>query len=578
MNNNLTPPTLLDGYKVDHRRQYPPNSRMVFSNMTARGSRVDGVEHVVLFGLQYFVQRFLIDDWNEKFFRQPKENVLEKFTRRINNYLGPNEVGTDHIEALHDLGYLPLKIMALPEGTHVPMRVPMLVMWNTEPEFFWLTNAIETILSTTLWLPCTSATTAFQYRKLLDEWCNKTAPEAIDFVPWQGHDFSFRGHTCLEAAQASGAAHLLSFTGTDTIPAIDFLEEYYDADSDTEIVGGSVSATEHSVMCMGGMEDEVETFRRLIEDVYPNGVVSIVSDTWDFWEVIDPDNGILDFLKAKIMARDGKVVVRPDSGDPVKIVAGWKTLTASSGTGESGEVLIPWSELDSQSDQYTRDFDAIYFAETGVFREITKDARIEGTDALFKVGREIKEVEIKGMIQCLWEIFGGTESSTGYQILDSHIGGIYGDSITLARAQAICERLEAKGFASTNLVYGIGSFTYQGAITPTAIVTRDTFGFAVKSTYGELLSTNHNALQQELVVSVEIFKDPVTDDGLKKSAKGLTAVVYDEVDPDAPLKLKDQATWDDVLNCAFQTVFEDGQLVRHQKLSEIRGVIKATAP
>jgi hypothetical protein len=152
---------------------------------------------------------------------------------------------------------------------------------------------------------------------------NETAPEAIGFVPWQGHDFSFRGHFGFEAACMSGAAHLLSFTGTDTLPAIDFLEEYYNADCEKELIGGSVAATEHSVMCLGGMEDEVETFRRLIEDVYPSGIVSIVSDTWDFWNVVDPENGICKQLKDKILARDGKVVIRPDSGDPVKIVTGY---------------------------------------------------------------------------------------------------------------------------------------------------------------------------------------------------------------------------------------------------------------
>lgn len=256
MNNTLAP-LLVDGYKVDHRRQYPSNSKLVFSNLTARGSRVAGQNKVVLFGLQYFIKRYLIEDWNRNFFERPLDEVTAKYARRLLAYLGPNQIGDAHIRDLHALGHLPLEIWSLPEGSLVDLRVPMFVVWNTDSRFFWLTNAIETLLSTTIWGPCTSATTALMYRRILNRWAQKTAPEAIDFVPWQGHDFSFRGHFGLEAASMSGAAHLLSFTGTDTLPAIDFLEEYYGADVEKELVGGSVAATEHSVMCMGIGECEV---------------------------------------------------------------------------------------------------------------------------------------------------------------------------------------------------------------------------------------------------------------------------------------------------------------------------------
>src|SRR5690606_3285764 len=139
------------------------------------------------------------------------------------------------------------------------------------------------------------------------------------FVDWQGHDFSMRGMAGLEAAELSGAGHLLSFTGTDTIPAIDFMEKYYNANSDNELIGGSVAATEHSVMSMGQNNAEQDTFERLITEVYPSGIVSIVSDTWDLWKVLTE---YLPNLKDKVMARDGKVVIRPDSGDPVDIICG----------------------------------------------------------------------------------------------------------------------------------------------------------------------------------------------------------------------------------------------------------------
>jgi nicotinamide phosphoribosyltransferase len=532
---NTLAPLQIDGYKVDHRRQYPTNSQLVFSNLTPRGTRVNGLDKVITFGLQYFMKKYLIEEWNRTFFNQPLDTVTARYGRRLLGYLGVNNIGDQHIRDLHTLGYLPLEIWALPEGSNVNLRVPTFVVWNTDARFFWLTNAIETILSTTIWGPCTSATTAVMYRQIFEKWAKETSPEAIGFVPWQGHDFSFRGHFGFEAACMSGAAHLLAFTGTDTLPAIDFLEEYYNADCEKELIGGSVAATEHSVMCMGGMEDEVETFRRLIEDVYPSGIVSIVSDTWDFWNVVDPENGICKQLKDKILARDGKVVIRPDSGDPVKIVTGYT------------------------EDEIVREDGKFYEKIKTVRTDTVYSSGISSTGIQISKGSELTELEVKGMVQCLWEIFGGTESTTGYKLLDSHIGAIYGDSITLERAEQICQRLADKGFASTNVVFGIGSFTYQGAVTRDAIVTRDTHMFAVKSTYGEVLKDGER-------VGVEIFKDPKTDSGMKKSAKGLTAV-YEQ---DGEFVLKDQATWDEVKNCAFVQVFSDGKITKDWTLAEVR--------
>lgn len=512
-------PLNVDGYKVDHRRQYPSNSTLVFSNLTARGTRVEGLDKIIFFGLQYFIDEYLIKDWNDNFFSLPLDEMTTQYGEDLLGYLGVNNIGDQHIRDLHALGHLPLEIWALPEGSNVNLRVPMMVVFNTDARFYWLTNAIETILSTTIWMPCTSATTALMYRRILNRFADETNPEMKDFVQWQGHDFSFRGHSSRESACTSGAAHLLSFTGTDTLPAISLLEKHYACSRKTELIGGSVAATEHSVMCMGGLEDEVGTFKRLITEVYPNGIISIVSDTWDFWNVVNPDGGIAVTLKDVIMARDGKVVIRPDSGDPVKIVTGYMV-----------------EEIGVKDD--------------GSYFELT-------------TGNPLTELEVKGMIQCLWEIFGGTETSTGYMQLDSHIGAIYGDSITLERAFQICDRLKRKGFASTNVVFGIGSFTYQGAITDNAIVTRDTHMFAVKSTYGEVQD------EDGTIRGIEIFKDPKTDSGMKKSAKGLTAVYRDGTD----FTLKDQATWDDVRNCAFVQVFKDGVVTKRWTLAEVRAEV-----
>ena len=483
----MNPLLLTDGYKVDHRRQYPDQTTLVYSNWTPRKSRIEGLDEVVFFGLQYFIKKYIIHDFDAYFFKQPKEEVVKKYARRINNYLGENQVGTKHIEDLHDLGYIPMVFKALPEGASVPLRVPMFTMYNTIPEFFWLTNYFETLLSAVIWLPCNSATIAREYRKVLDKYADETS-SVPDFVNWQGHDFSMRGMGGIEAAVTSAAGHLLSFTGSDTIPAIDFFEEYYNANSDTELIAGSVAATEHSVMCMGTTEGECETFKRLITEVYPKGIVSIVSDTWDLWKVL---TDYLPKLKEDIIAREGKVVIRPDSGDPVDIICG----------NPNGKT----------------------------------------------------ENEKKGVIELLWDVFGGSVNEKGYKELVPQIGAIYGDSITVARATQIGERLKEKGFASTNVVLGIGSFTYQ-------YNTRDTFGFAMKATYGEVDGEGR-----------AIFKDPITDDGTKKSAKGLMKI--DLVD--GVYHLTDNVSWQEEKQGELKEVFRDGKLLIDQTLTEIRARVKS---
>ncbi|QNA44340.1 nicotinate phosphoribosyltransferase [Lacibacter sediminis] len=475
---------LTDYYKVGHVFQYPDKTELVYSNLTPRKSRINGVGEMVFFGLQYFMKEYLITYFNENFFQQPKEKVMAEYKRRIVTSLGTHLPSYEHISALHDLGYLPVEIKALPEGSKVPMRVPCLTIVNTKTEFYWLTNFLETLLSAVIWQPCTSATIAYTYRKLLNKYAEETGMP-IDFVQWQGHDFSFRGMSSLETAVLSGMGHLLSFTGTDTIPAIDALEQYYNANADAELIGGSVAATEHSVMCSGSKDGELETFRRLIAEVYPSGIVSIVSDTWDLWKVCTE---YLPALKETVLSRDGKVVIRPDSGDPVKIICG---------------------DPDGET-----------------------------------------EVERKGVVELLWDVFGGTITEKGFKLLDAHIGAIYGDSINIDRATRICEGLKAKGFA-TQVVFGIGSYTYQ-------YNTRDTFGTAMKATYVVIDGEGQ-----------EIYKDPVTDDGTKRSATGLLNVKKE----DGRFVLYDKVTWEEENESELKTVFKDGKLVKEFSLKEIRALL-----
>lgn len=452
---------------------------------------------------------YLQEGFQKFFFDRPKQEVIEEYKRHC-------PTSTDHIEKLHDLGYLPIKIKALREGTLCPIGVPLMTITNTHPDHAWLVNYLETLISNTLWQPITSATIALNFKKLLSKYAiesdGKLAVE--QFVPWQGHDFSFRGMGSPESGILSGMGHLTSFTGTDTIPAIYQAEKIYGSKG---LIGSSVPATEHSVMCMGKKEAEIETFRRLLK-IYPEGILSVVSDTWNLWTVLTV---YLPILKDEIMARNGKLVIRPDSGNPVDIICGKDYFDCDDVGG--------WDES----------------------------------------GKLISIEEHKGVVELLWDVFGGTINDKGYKVLDPHIGAIYGDSISLDRAKQISERLMAKGFASTNVVYGIGSYTYQ-------YNTRDTFGFAVKATYGEIKhdctcgATTYEGCS-ECLEAREIFKDPITDDGTKRSAKGLLQVFHNIATGE--LALKDQVTSTQEQSGLLETVFINGSLVREQSFDEIREFI-----
>jgi nicotinamide phosphoribosyltransferase len=512
----VKPHLILDSYKLGHIDQYPAGTQYVYSNLTARsaghakmGKLYDN--KVVFVGLQGFVKEFLIEAWNEYFFKRPKDEVIVEYKRRCDNFLGPDSVRVDHIAALHDLGYLPIIIKALPEGSRVDIKVPFLTIRNTLPQFFWLTNYLETVLSDELWQQITVATITYEYRRILNKYVELTDSD-IGFADWQIHDFSMRGMVGWHGAAKGGAAHLFVSRGTDTLPAIDYLEEYYNADVTKELVAGSVPATEHSVMCMGGKDDEIGTFRRLIKDVYPSGIVSIVSDTWDFWQVITE---YANTLKDDILNRtpnalgQAKVVFRPDSGDPVKIITGYTD-------------------------------DELFFVDGKMIPKASMTVdNIDGTP--------ITEAERKGAVECLWDIFGGDLTAKGYKTLNQRVGLIYGDSITLERAEQILQRLMDKGFSAGNIVFGVGSFTYQ-------YITRDTFGQAVKATWGVVNG-----------VPREIQKDPKTGDGMKKSATGLLRV---EKEGDT-FVLYDRQSVGDEQRGMLETVFVDGQLLRETTFAEI---------
>ena len=253
---------LTDGYKLGHHRQYPEGTEMVYSNWTPRSCKYfpEAEEGAVVFGLQYLIKEYLIKQFNENFFNLPQEEAVEQFYYRVNSFVGIDSVGVEHIRNLHRLGFLPIEIKALPEGSICPIRVPWMSIKNTIPEFYWLTNYLETLISCTLWMPSTSATKSRLYKKELMRHAKLTKVPKDVPIDFACHDFSMRGMGGIEAAIISGMAHMTSFCGSETIPAIRALEEYYNANASKELIAATVPATEHSVMCAGGEYGEIGTF------------------------------------------------------------------------------------------------------------------------------------------------------------------------------------------------------------------------------------------------------------------------------------------------------------------------------
>lgn len=485
---------------------YPDGLEHVESNYTNRKSRVDGINHVVQFGLQAWLKD-LTENF-ERFFAADKATVVQEYKDAVATFVSPGFT-LDHIEDLHDLGYLPIQFSAAPEGTLVPIGVPSILIKSTHKDFAWLVNYLESDLSAGYWHTSTAATLSWNIRRVFDKAAKDTggAPEAVD---WQAHDFSYRGQVNKEAAMSSGAAHLLSFTGSDVVPAVQWVNYYYPGDNG--LIAASVPATEHSVMCVGGKEDEIETFRRLLKQ-FPTGILSIVSDTWDFWKVLTE---YLPILKDEIMARDGKLVIRPDSGDPADIIAG--THKYSSHT------------------------------------NLSLEQKGEFIDRFGGAGDNISS-EMKGAIETLWDTFGGTINEAGFKELDPHIGLIYGDGMYEGRIKDINARLKAKGFASIVWVSGLGSWFFQGN-------TRDSFGSAVKATFAVVDGAKRN-----------IQKNPATDDGTKKSATGRLAVLNEA---NGNLYQIQGATDEQIKNSVLQPVWENGKFLKTYSFAESRANLKRT--
>lgn len=318
MTNKTNPMLLIDFYKAVHAEMLPKNITKSVSYFTPRMSRVKRWDKVVMFGLQGFIKTYLIDYFNEEFFDKPFEEIIYEYKRIMDASLGKDAYKIDKIESLHKLGYLPIEIVTLPEGTIVPMHVPMFGITNTHKDFAWLPQSLESLISAEMWHPMLAATVGMTYRGIVNHYYDLTCEDNIPRSKALGA-FDFRGEECLESAVKAGAGWCLSFLNTATVPTIPYLEKNYFCDCTKESVAYGSPSTEHSVMCSNYAVDgdEITLLRRLLTEIYPNTSFSAVLDSYDYWNIID---NILPQLKTEIMNHNGCMLMRGDSGDCVEVV------------------------------------------------------------------------------------------------------------------------------------------------------------------------------------------------------------------------------------------------------------------
>lgn len=316
--NRINPMLLIDFYKAVHAEMLPKNITKSVSYFTPRMSRVKQWDKVVMFGLQGFIKTYLMDYFNEEFFQKPFEQVIGEYKRIMDATLGQNAYKIEKIEKLHKLGYLPIEIVALPEGARVPMHVPMFGITNTHPDFAWLPQSLESLISAESWHPMLAATVGYTYRQIVNEYYEKTCDADISRARALGA-FDFRGEECTDSAVKAGAGWCLSFLNTATVPTIPYLEQNYNCDCTKEPVAFGSPSTEHSVMCSNYAidGDEVTLLKRLLKEIYPDTSFSVVLDSYDYWNIIDH---VLPQIKDEILAHNGCMLMRGDSGDCVEVV------------------------------------------------------------------------------------------------------------------------------------------------------------------------------------------------------------------------------------------------------------------
>lgn len=585
---NYNPLLLIDFYKATHHEQYPKGLTKMVSYYTPRMSRLDDVDHITFFGLQAFIDEYLIDGFQKNFFDRDLDEVLYEYNRVLTYTMGAGSYEDRKIRDLWELGYLPLEIRAVPEGIRTKVGVPQIEISNTHPNFVWLVNTIETLLSCSMWHTQIGAEVGYRYRKVTNKWVEATCDSSVDPRRLIG-DFSMRGQHSAESAIKASGAWLLSHYNTATVPAIMWMEKHYDCDITKEPVGFGAISTEHSVMCSNFAVDgdEITQIKRLLTEIYPNHSFSMVSDSYDY------ENLVLNLLpqcKAEIMAHNGTLLVRGDSGNPVEILAG-KPI----------DWLTPYDEEEEENlfvdkhftyewlYDYCRDGDTeeetvLYFHFKDKFYAVDvypdwTNERGGCTDSKYYYVEDYHfewkviepSLELMGTVWALDQIVGHTVNEKGYKVLDSHLKAIYGDSILPDYANEIYKRLAAQGYAANNVVMGAGSMSMMALVcadeegtlqfagkwngTNAGPYTRDTFGIAVKATYAE----------DKMGRGISIFKRPKAL-AWKKSQKGCCVVALDGE------SYADGYAFEDTLGekNLLTTVFYNGKLTNRQSLAEIR--------
>lgn len=500
---------LKDFYKVAHEAQIPQNMTKSVSYYTPRKSRVALWPKVVNFGLQAFIKTWLIEEFNKNFFKKSELDVLNEYRRVIDNCFGVGLYHEEKIVALHELGYLPIEIWSLPEGVEVPMRVPIFCITNTVDGFAWLPQALESLISAECWYPMITATVGHTYRNIVNKWYDLTVNDDVPRSRALGN-FDFRGDMGVDASLKAAGGWLLSFANTATVPAIPWMEKMYNCNCENEVVGLGAVSTEHFVMCSNSALDTMNISNYQYYDIDPHR-----------------ERVFLKRLLTEIYPHTSFSCVC-DSYDYWNVVNN----------------IIP----SLKNEILAHDGCFLVRGDSGDCVEIT-------TNTVFN----------------LWKHFPGKINKKGFKVLDEHIKVIYGDSITVERADMIYKILYENGFAANNVSLGVGSFSMHcieegGTLKP---FTRDTFSSAIKATYAEFkhpLSGNK--------VKLSIYKDPKTDadtgDGFKKSQRGCCIVSKND---DGEYTYTDNFYWDTVISDPKQSlrpIFRDGKLLREYSLSEIR--------
>lgn len=579
---------LSDYYKHGHPRMYDPKIKKLVSYYAIRGSRMpNDKNYVVNFGVQSFCKEFLIEFWNENFFRLDWKNLDESLKEYYRETFAPNDDFVEKLKDLHSLGHLPLRIYTVPEGGICDIKTPIIMMETTDPRFPWIGEFIESLISSYIWKMNLDATVGHWYRRIVDKYYDLTCEDSIPRNMAMS-EFQFRGASGPECGVRSGAAWLLSFRANATAAGVPFMQEYYGAKLSD---GKGSPSTEHSVMCSSfAIDGDEETLiRRLLIEVYPHDNFTMVSDSYDYWNLV---KNILPNVKNLIMNREkldgnpAKLLIRGDSGDPVKIVAGMVDITLLIKKLTDEELIYtdndtPYSTVIRK--RHTHSFESItrlpikfmenycYMVVDGVKYgfEYVRDGDYLDTPSFSSIGLDDQDTE--GTVEVLWDLFGGTINSKGYMVLDPHIGMIYGDSITVTRAEYIYKVLEMKGFAACNVALGAGSFSFhcleteEGQLLP---FTRDSYNAAIKATYAET----------EESTPIMIFKDPKTDTGkFKKSLRGCCQVGYDQ-DTHRYHLVRDGLTLEEFKNLSsnenmYRVVFENGKMITTWNLTEIREIL-----